>query len=609
MCGIAGVLRLDGAPAPLDAVRAMRAALEHRGPDDSGEWSDGPVAFGFRRLSILDLEGGHQPMSLAGAPLAIAFNGEIYNHPALKAELEAAGVRYRSRSDTETILQLYRREGVRAFGRLEGMFAAALWDGRARELVLARDPMGVKPLYYALVGPALYFASELRALVAGGAPVDLDPSGVLDYLAYGCVHAPRTALASVMKLPPGHWLRVDERGVKIERYWELPVVSRPPKIGDGEAESRLEALLRASVRGQLLSDVPVGAFLSGGVDSSLIAALMVQEGGRPVKTFSIGFSGARRGLDESAHARAVARHIGSEHHELVLPAAVLDRMEDLAPCLDEPIGDSAILPTLLLSRFAREQVKVVLTGEGADELFAGYGRYKAAYLSERLLRLPRWSQGPAAALARRLGKGRLFAELPLSTVRDWAEANAHTPFDDARAVCRPEFAAAAERVEPLAWLHQGGEPHSLAQALAYDLRTVLCDALLMKVDKASMRASLEARVPYLDRSVAAFALGLPGSLKLRRFKGKFVLRRVAAKLLPASVAWRRKHGFLVPWEEWIRRPDNPAIDDLLRTPALAAAFDPARLLAMRRRLVEGGGPVDAGLFFRIVVFGLWLRDV
>ncbi|MBI4349462.1 MAG: hypothetical protein HY553_21685, partial [Elusimicrobia bacterium] len=363
------------------------------------------------------------------------------------------------------------------------------------------------------------------------------------------------------------------------------------------------------VRGQLLADVPVGAFLSGGVDSSVVAALMTQEARGRVKTFSIGFSGARSGLDESAHARAAARHLGTDHHELVLPATVLDRLEELATALDEPIADSAILPTLLLSRFAREQVKVVLTGEGADELFAGYGRYKASYLSERILRLPDWSRPVAASVARHFGKGRLFEGLPLETVGDWADGNAHGTSDDARSVCRADFLADAERPEPLDWLSPADEPHSLAQALAYDLRTVLCDSLLMKVDKATMRAGLEARVPFLDRSVVSFAFSLPAGLKLRRLKGKYILRRLAEKWLPSRIAWRRKHGFIVPWEEWVRRPDNALLDDLIRDPAVGEVFDADRLAAARRRLAHGGGPADPGLFFRVAVFALWQKSL
>ena len=305
----------------------------------------------------------------------------------------------------------------------------------------------------------------------------------------------------------------------------------------------------------------------------------------------------------------MARHLGTEHHELILPATVLDGLEDLAQGLDEPIADSAILPTLLLSRFAREQVKVVLTGEGADELFAGYGRYKAAYLSERLSRLPAFARGLAFAAARRSGKGKLFAGLPLATARDWAEANSHSNRETAGALLRPEVLADAGADGAAGWFGGDDRPHSLARAMAWDLRTVLCDALLMKVDKTTMRASLEARVPYLDRRLIEFAFTLPAGLKIRRLKGKYILRRLAERWLPVGVAWRRKHGFLVPWEEWVRRPDNPLVDDLVRSSEAAEVFDADALRAMREALVASRRPADPGLFFRAVVFLIWRRSL
>ncbi|HVE14634.1 MAG TPA: asparagine synthase (glutamine-hydrolyzing) [Elusimicrobiota bacterium] len=611
MCGLTGQFRLDGRPADAEAVRAAAERLAHRGPDDAGFWSGGPAALGFRRLSILDLENGAQPMSSEDGRFTLVFNGEIYNHPALKAELEGQGARYRTRSDAETILHLVAREGEAAFGRLEGMFAVAVFDARKGELLLARDGMGVKPLYYAVDASTLSFASELRALSRMLPSLDLDPAGIGDYLAYGFVHGPRTALARALKLPPGHVLKANARGVSLERFWDLPA---RPADGPGptmaEAESEVERLLIASVRGQLLSDVPVGAFLSGGVDSSLIAALMAKAAPGKVQTFSIGFSGARAGLDESAHARAVARYLGTEHHELVLPATVLDKVEDLAPCLDEPIADSAILPTFLLSRFARERVKVALSGEGADELFAGYGRYKAALLSERVLRLPSWARPVVAALARRAGSGRVFDAIPAARARDWAEAAAHGG-GEVRAVLAPELRERSERADALDWLKSPEEPQTLNGALAFDLRTVLCDCLLMKVDKASMRAGLEARVPYLDRRLVSYALGLPASLKIRRLKGKYLLRRVAQRHLPRAIAWRRKHGFVVPWEEWVRSPGETALDRMLADGDLArrGVFDLERLRAMRRTLRAGGSGADAGLLFRAAVLGLWLRSL
>ena len=619
MCGITGEIRLDGSAADLGPVLRARELLAHRGPDDSGEWSDGPAAFAFRRLSILDLEHGHQPMLSEDGRLCVVFNGEIYNHPRLKEELEASGARYRTRSDTETLLHLYERYGEGMLQHMEGMFAFALWDSRRKELLLARDRLGVKPLYYCFNGRRLAFASELRALVPLLPSLDLDPAGILDYLLFGFVHSPRTALSAALKLPPGHLLRLDARGLKLERYWELPPrpawaahhhkEGRDPSLG--EAMDEVERLLIASVRGQLLSDVPVGAFLSGGVDSSLVTALMARASSKPVQTFSIGFSGARSGLDESAHARTVAKYLGTDHHELVLPAGVLGRVEELALSLDEPIADSAILPTYLLARFAREKVKVVLTGEGADELFAGYGRYKAAFLSETVDRLPPWGRPAAAAAFRRLGKGRLFERLPYAGLRDWAEASAHSLPDEVEHVCRRDFWDSTEKVDPFEWLKDPESPMTLSQALAFDLRTVLCDCLLMKVDKATMAASLEARVPFLDSRLAEYAMHLPSSSKIRRFKGKYMLRRLALKYLPKAIVWRRKHGFIVPWEEWVRDPANRLLDDMVGGGGLAqwGVFEPSRLRWMLDELRAGGREADPGIFFRIAVLGLWLGSL
>ncbi|MFA5138624.1 MAG: asparagine synthase (glutamine-hydrolyzing) [Elusimicrobiota bacterium] len=612
MCGLAGIFRLDGERPDLDKVRAACSRLAHRGPDDAGEWSEGPVALGFRRLSILDLERGAQPMRSECGRFTLVYNGEIYNHPELKQSLERSGVRYRTCSDAETLLHLLSREGAAALGRLEGMFAFALWDSAKHEMLLARDPLGVKPLYYSFDGSSLAFASELRSLAVFLPGLGLDPAGVVDYLCYGYVHSPRTALLEAMKLPPGHLLRLNAHGLSLERYWEMP---RPPRadhgpvIDAGQALCEIEERLIASVRGQLLSDVPLGAFLSGGVDSALVTALMVKAGGGPVRTFSIGFSGARGGVDETAHARAVARFLGTDHQELILPVDVLDRTQELAECLDEPIADSAILPTHLLSRFARGSVKAVLTGEGADELFAGYNRYKAAYLSERIRDLPRWGRPFAAALARRMGKGRVFAEMPHDAVSSWARSVAHSEPAQLRDVCRLEFLHQSERFDPLEWLKDPEEPHSLGSALAFDLRTVLCDCLLMKVDKAAMRASLEARVPYLDRRVVEYAMRLPPALKMRWLKGKYVLRKLAAKYLPKRIAFRRKHGFIVPWEEWVRRPDNPLLDDLLRTLEPWGVFETGRLRVMLEELRAGSREVDAGIFYRVMVFGLWLDSM
>ncbi|MFA6030290.1 MAG: asparagine synthase (glutamine-hydrolyzing) [Elusimicrobiota bacterium] len=615
MCGFAGQFRLDGKLPEAERVEAAAERLAHRGPDDAAAFRDERAALSFRRLSILDLANGRQPMSSADGRFTLVFNGEIYNHPVLKEELEARGVRYRTRSDAETVLHLFALHGEEAFRRLEGMFAVAVYDAHKRALTLARDPIGVKPLYYHFDGGTLAFASELRALAALLPHERIDPAAATDYLCYGLVHAPRTILEAALKLPPGHWLRLDAQGLRVEKYWELPSrhAGRHPRreVGFAEALAETERLLIASVREQLLSDVPVGAFLSGGVDSSLIAALMTRATRAKVETFNIGFSGARAGLDESAHARAVARYLGTEHHELVLPAAVLDDVAGLAECLDEPVADSAILPTYLLAKYARKRVKVVLTGEGADELFGGYNRYKAAWLSEAVAAMPAWGRRPAAALARGFGRGRLFEGIPYADLASWGRSSAHGDPEQYAIVLKPEFRAASHRIDALEWLKDYDEPHTLAGAQGFDLRTVLCDALLMKADKATMRASLEARVPFLDRRLVEYALGLPGSVKMRRLKGKYLLRRIAAKYLPRPIAFRRKHGFVVPWEEWVRSPKNSFLEDLLADRGFEGlgVFDVPRLRAMLAHLRAGSREIDTGLLYRIAVLGLWWRGL
>ncbi|MFA6002959.1 MAG: asparagine synthase (glutamine-hydrolyzing) [Elusimicrobiota bacterium] len=613
MCGICGVFNLDGSPADATAVRRMRARLVHRGPDDEGEAFDGPAGLGFRRLSILDLDGGHQPMATSDGRFTVVFNGEVYNHLELRRELTAAGAVFKTHSDTETVLELFARQGEAAFPRLRGMFAIAVWDRDRGRLTLARDPLGVKPLYYRFDGKSLVFSSELRSLMACQEGWALDPAGVLDYLAYGKVHAPRTVLRDILKLPPATCLRLDGQGLRLDTYWRMPRYDKhaaEPSLA--EATDRLDRLLQDSVRGHCLSDVPVGVFLSGGVDSGLIAAMMAkQAGGAKIQTFSVGFSDAGAGVDETEHARLVARHIGSEHHELLLAGDVLENLEESIHLLDEPIADSAILPTFLLSRFARERVKVVLSGEGADELFAGYNRYKAAWVNQNLRDLPAWGRHLLAPLARRLGKGAVFERLPIEDARAWAAATASAQREDLRAVLSPEFWAASEHVDYLEWLKDFEGMDHLNDALAFDLKTVLCDSLLMKVDKSTMMASLEARVPFLDKTVVEFAAGLPSSFKIRMFKGKYLLRQVARRYLPETVVWRRKHGFIVPWEEWIRDAANPAIIELLEDKALreSGIFDMGRLAAFHRALVSGSREVEAGLFFRIAVFGLWLRSL
>ncbi|MFH1618922.1 MAG: asparagine synthase (glutamine-hydrolyzing) [bacterium] len=614
MCGICGTLSLENGPAEKSGLLAMRSAISHRGPDDEGEHFDGPLGLGFRRLSILDLEHGHQPMSSQDGSAALVFNGEIYNHPRLKKELEGRGARYRTRSDTETILQLYSMEGENFLSRLEGMFAIALWDSGKRLLILARDPVGIKPLYYAVDRGNLFFSSELRSVAASGMSVNPDPEGVRDYLEYGYVHAPLTVLRGVRKLPPAHFLRLDlSRGgisslPEPQRFGKI--VCSEKNISEKQALDDLETLLDESVREHCQSDVPVGAFLSGGVDSSLVTALMRRHVTGKIRTFSIGFSGGRAGLDESGYARLAADYLGTEHEELILPADVLGQVEKMLPCMDEPIGDSAILPTYLLSLHARKYVKVVMTGEGGDELFAGYGRFKAAYLSRLAVKMPAWARPAAAAAARACGKGSFFRRIPFLSISDWAQAHAASPASNVEEILSPDQAARSRMRDNRAWLELIEENRGFNGLLAFDMRTVMAEALLMKVDKATMAASLEARVPFLSEKVMDYALSLPPELKIRRFKSKWILRRLASRHLPSVIAFRPKHGFWVPWEDWIRGA-NERLDSVLAEGAICGTgiFDMEKVRRSRAFLRNGRGYADAGLMFRIAILALWYEHL
>ncbi|MDD4004142.1 MAG: asparagine synthase (glutamine-hydrolyzing) [Elusimicrobiaceae bacterium] len=614
MCGICGIISSDLAVSP-DRVKArlcrMRGALAHRGPDDDGEFFSGPAALGFRRLSILDLENGHQPMVSPCGKYAIVFNGEIYNHLELRPELEAAGFLFRTHADTETLLCGLMRHGAPFIRRLSGMFAFMFWDETARRVIISRDHAGIKPCYYSVQTGEFVFSSELRSLLEGGVKAEWDYAAVGDYLRFGFVHSPSTVFRGIKKLPPGHYAEfaLPAPGSAIEppqivKYHTVTPCddAREPDF-DG-AVNGLDAILNASVKRHLLSDVPVGAFLSGGVDSSVLAAMMVRHAGGRVKTFSIGFTGARRGMDESAHALAVARHIGSRHYPLMLDAGVLARIPELMRAMDEPIGDSALLPTLLLSDYARKEVKAVLSGEGADELFGGYNRYKAAALSYRVNSLPEPVKEAVRWYFSRWGKNGFFRAVPFKDKTAWTRAAVHSGDARIKELLAPEFAARLEC--ETGWMNvlDAACGEGFNGVLLSDLRTVLADCLLMKSDKATMAAGIEARVPFLDPAVIEFAYNLPPGFKIRRFKSKWILRALAGRYVPENIALRSKHGFWAPWEEWIGS-DPAELHAALETPALAEIFDTRKFGSDLRDKARGGRGHDAGLMFRAGILALW----
>ena len=561
MCGIAGLVTAPGQPAPDPALgRRMNAAIVHRGPDDEGLYHDARALLGMRRLSIIDVAGGHQPMLAAEGQVCIVFNGEIYNYRELRAGLERDGHGFASHSDTEVILQGYLRDGVAIFDRLDGMFAVAIWDRRTGELLLARDRFGEKPLYYACDERRLLFGSELKSLLQSpDCPRSLDDDALRAYLAYGYVPAPLSVFAGVRKLPPAHYLRYRDGAASLHRYW-WPALAPKSHYGDEEAAERLEALLERAVASRLVSDVPFGAFLSGGLDSSTVVALMARKMDRPVKTFTIGFREAA--YSELDDARLVARHLGTEHHELVVEPDAVDLLHRLAWHFDEPFADSSAVPTFLVSELARTQVKMVLTGDGGDELFGGYDRYL------RLLRLERLGglRGPAAALlgaAGALAPGRHGERLSRVGER------LRLPFDERYlsgvAVMRPDI---AQRLRPGAGgprhfhlpalddpgSHLGAGDEALDRAVAIDLQSYLPDDILVKLDRMAMAASLEGRSPFLHPELAQFALQLPAHQRVRDGRGKHLLRVVAGKWLPPRASSKPKQGFAIPLADWFRGP-------------------------------------------------------
>src|SRR5918999_3705502 len=510
MCGIAGIASRAGAVDP-ERLRAMSATLVHRGPDSDGELLDGPVGLAARRLSIIDLEHGDQPIANEDGTVHVVQNGEIYNFGELRAELERAGHRFSTRCDTETLVHLYEEHGEGFAERLRGMFAVAVWDARRRRLVLARDRYGIKPFYYRDGGGELAFASELRALPRG--EVDLD--ALEAFLAFNSVPAPYSIFAGTRKLPAGHLLVWEEGRIRIERYARPAPVSASEVRDEDPAElaEELRARLRDSVRAHLVADVPVGVFLSGGVDSSLLAALAAQESPEPLRTFSIGF--AEASFDERAEARRVAERYGTRHRELLLRPDVPELLPALAEAFDEPFADSSALPTYLVSRLAAEDVKVALSGEGGDELFGGYYTYAADALAMRVGRLARL----ARPLVDRLPSSSARASFDYKAKRFMRGAHLpplerhHAWKEIFSADARAELRGARSAYDPVDLLRERFAETAGADLLArlqdVDLGLYLVDDLLVKTDRASMAHSLEARVPYLDAHVAGLALALP----------------------------------------------------------------------------------------------------
>lgn len=598
MCGIAGIVRSDGAPVDRELVERMNEAIRHRGPDEDGFYFSAGVGLAMRRLAIIDLKSGQQPIHNQGSTAWIVFNGEIYNYRELRDQLEQLGHRFYTDSDTEAIVHAYDQYGTDCPKYLRGMFAFAIWDERTRSLFLARDRVGKKPLLYAQLDGELVFGSEFTALLEHPrVSRDVDFEAIHHYLSFICVPAPLTAYRSIRKLEPGHWLLWREGEIKTERYWQLDF-SKKQKISEEEAGERTVELLREAVRVRLMSEVPLGAFLSGGIDSSAVVALMAQESSERIKTFSIGFD--EQDFSELHHARRVAEHVGADHHEFIVRPDAMEILPTLVEHYGEPFADSSAIPSYYVSKETRAYVTVALNGDGGDECFAGYQRYAAMSIAQKYRNLPAPLRDSVISNVVKALPGFDGRPNPLRKARRFIAAASLPPverylrwvsaFDDAAKqnlysdAFRHETARfrTASILEP--WFAKANGAGIVDASLLTDTMTYLPNDLLVKMDIAAMTVSLEARSPFLDHHLMEFAAGLPEKLKLRRLTTKYLLKRVLKKLVPAENLNRSKMGFGVPIGHWFRGAMQPFLrETLLSEKALARGlFRPE----MVRQLVD-----------------------
>jgi asparagine synthase (glutamine-hydrolysing) len=637
MCGICGAVWTDLRNAvSADSLHAMMDRLVHRGPDDAGDYVNEHAALGFRRLSIIDLAGGHQPLSNENGTVWTVFNGEIYNFPALRRRLEAKGHDLRSSGDTEVLVHLYEDEGTRMFSLLRGMFALAIWDAPRRTLILARDRLGQKPLVYRHDGSRLVFASELKALLAlpdGTVPRRVDPLAVDHYLCYGYVPAPRTILDGTHKLPPAHYAVWHDGALAIESYWNPDWNTERERPIEEDADE-LRATLGDAVREQMIADVPLGAFLSGGIDSTIIVGLMQQASTRPVKTFAIGFPDPK--YDETGYAKMAADYLGTEHQTFVVEPKAWETLPALAWHFDEPFADSSALPTWYVSRETRRSVTVALTGDAGDELFGGYERYRALALTELFQRLPsvprhllggtmvRVLPGSARTKTRLRKLQRLFEHInepAESRYLGWM-----TTFDEAARMALyseaqldllastvsdlPDPSAADPAALLSSAFASAGRRDRVTRAMVADILTYLPGDLLVKVDIASMAHSLECRGPFLDHRVVELAAAMPVERKLpiRSGRSKVVLKRAFADLLPPRIKTRAKMGFGVPISGWFREELKDELQGVLLDPVCLGRglFRPETIEKLIAEHVEGKREHGPRLW-ALLMLELWFR--
>jgi asparagine synthase (glutamine-hydrolysing) len=623
MCGIAGFLSADpGRPADPAALKAMGDAIAHRGPDAEGYWTDPGVGLVHRRLSIIDLAGGDQPIANEDGSVQVVFNGEIYNYQALRAGLEARGHRFRTHSDTEVLVHLYEEQGEQLVERLRGMFAFALWDRPRRRLLLARDRLGIKPLYVYRDAEMLLFASEPKAILAhSGVAAAVDPAALEDYLAYGMVPGRRSIFRGIEKLPPAHVLVAthDRLGGEPRRYWRLRVEPDESRTQE-EWQDEVRAKIAEAVRLHLIADVPVGAFLSGGVDSSIVVASSAGRTEGALQTFAMGFR--EESFSELPYARRVAGQFGTRHVEEVVTPDAASLVDELTRYFDEPFADPSAVPTYLVSRLARRGVKVALSGDGGDEAFGGYARY-AHDLKEAGVRrrLPGWLRrgllGPAARvwpkadwLPRFLRAKTALTNLSLDGAAAYANTLSLCRPPLRRRLLAPDLAAGlnGHRPEAMVCESYGTAPpgDALAGMIAADVAVVLPDDFLVKVDRASMAHGLEVRPPFLDHELLELAARVPSRWKVRHGETKWLLKEAYRGCLPGDVLWRRKHGFDMPIDAWLRGPLRGMFEDAVLAPRarVGELIDQARVGRLYQAHRAGTGRHGAVLW-GVLILARW----
>jgi asparagine synthase (glutamine-hydrolysing) len=620
MCGICGIVNASGDGPDRDLLHRMASQIRHRGPDDEGILVSGRAGLVARRLSIIDVEGGHQPIANEDETVWAAFNGEIYNHPELIEQLRARGHAFRTRCDTEVIVHLYEEYGIDFLNRLDGMFGLALWDLRNDTVILGRDRLGIKPLYYADLGDRLLFGSELKAMLPAGLPRDLNLAALDAYFAVTYIPAPHTIFESARKLLPGHYLRWQGgRPVETAAYWKLPVAGAEPRYDPRQTEDLAEELLellRRAVKIHLISDVPLGAFLSGGLDSSTVVALMAEHSQHPVQTFSIGFE--ERSYDETPYARQVAQLFGANHRERTQKPDPVVMTEMLAWMYDEPFADSSAIATYSVAELARRHVKVALTGDGGDEIFGGYLIYRADKLRSLYQRLPEGlREGLIREAVNRLPTSDRKTSLDYKLKRfvraaSLPAAEAHAGWKtiftrDVRERLIPEVPDEDLAIEMMSrYFREGPRGDLIGGSLHADTVMGMPDDMLTKVDRTTMAVSLEARVPLLDRSVVEFMAGLPSSYKVHGWTLKYLMKRAMRGIVPDEIIDRQKAGFNVPIARWLRSDLREFMQESLSDSHLRSmgVFDPA---VVQETIAEHlSGRVDRGRdLWALLMFSLW----